>query len=89
MGAAGTSQAWPLKEVSISPRLGNVPRLLRRSGHGHIECTDAPLLSRWFAGKGSRIERIADYLERRKGAIVAAALATVALLVAGAHWGVP
>ena len=55
-GDDGREERWPLGEVVPSPRLGNTPRILRREGHGQIECADAPELAQWFPHPPSRIE---------------------------------
>lgn len=80
---------WPLAEVEASPRLGSTPRVLRREGHGHVECADSPLLDAWGLRPASRVEAFADWLERRKLAIAVAALAAVAGTVGFVQFGVP
>jgi Zn-dependent protease with chaperone function len=82
-------QHWPVAEVSLSPRLGSTPRLLRRPGHGQIECEDSPLLDRWLPRRSSRIEQWADWLERRRAAIAVAAVGTVAATVLFIQSGLP
>lgn len=83
------AQLWPVAEIALSPRLGSTPRLLRRAGHGQIECPDSPLLEQWLPRRSSRIEQFADWLERRRLAIVAAALVTVLATVGFIQFGVP
>lgn len=85
----GQVAEWPLAEVAISPRLGSTPRLLRRAGHGHVECTDSPLLDQWGLEPRGWVERAADWLERRRVAIAAAAAATVLATVGFVQYGVP
>lgn len=85
----GGDLLWPLSEIAIDPRLGSAPRILRRPGHGQIECADAPELERWFARRSGRIERYADWLERRRWAIAGAALLVLAGTVGFVRWGVP
>lgn len=80
---------WPAAEIDLSPRLGSAPRLLRREGYGHIECPDSALLEQWLPGRSSRIEAFADWLERHRLAIAAAAVFTVLATVAFVRWGVP
>lgn len=82
-------EEWPRTEIRISPRLGSTPRTLRRPGHGHLEVADGPELQAWFPRAPSRVEAFADFLERRRAAIVLAALATVALTLGFVHYGVP
>lgn len=82
-------ECWPLAETTVSPRLGSAPRILRRRGHGHLECADSPLFDTWFPAGGGWVERSADWLERRRAAIMGAALATVALMVGAIRFGVP
>lgn len=85
----GESVDWPLAEVTLAPRLGSTPRILRRAGHGQVECPHSPLLEDWFPRPESRVEAAADWLERRRGAIAVAALATAAFAVAFFRIGVP
>lgn len=86
--ADGARLAWPSAAVVISPRLGSTPRVLRLPDGGRIESPDDPSLDAWFQAP-SRVERIADWLERRRGAIVGAALGTVVAIVLGLRFGVP
>lgn len=87
--ADGEAVEWPLAEVSLSPRLGSTPRILRRSGHGQVECADEPLLAEWFRMPSSRVEAFADWLERRRPAIAGAALFTVLATVVFIRFGLP
>lgn len=84
-----TETSWPLAETAISPRLGSTPRVLRRAGHGQVECPDSPLLRQWFPKPPSRIEVAADWLERRRLAILVAAIGTLAFAIAFLRIGVP
>lgn len=86
---AGESHDWPLSALTISPRLGNTPRILRLPDGGRIECPDSPLLAQWFPRPSSRIEAFADWLERRRLAILGAAIATVLATVVFMRVGVP
>lgn len=88
---AGEDEArdWPCGEVRPSARLGHAPRLLAVPGGGRIEVADGPILDAWFPRPPSRIEATADWLERRRPWIAAAALLTVSLVVASLRWGVP
>lgn len=85
----GETLEWPLAEIRIDSRLGNAPRVLRRAGHGQLECEDSPLLAEWFARRGSRIEAWADRLERRRGAIAAAVVIAAVGVVLALKLGVP
>lgn len=78
----------PLAAVSISPRLGSTPRTLRVPGHGQIQCAHSPALDLWFAPP-SRIEALADWLERRRAPALAAAAATVIGVVLFLGFGLP
>lgn len=80
---------WPLDEVELSPRLGSTPRMLRRAGHGQVECVHDPVLESWLPRPASRVEAAADWLERRRTAIAVAALVAVALVVGFFRVGVP
>ncbi|MGY1457167.1 M48 family metallopeptidase [Luteimonas sp. A534] len=85
----GGSVDWPLVEVALAPRLGSTPRVLRRPGHGQLECAHSPLLEAWFPRPSSRIEAMADWLERRRAAIAVAALVAVAFVAVFFNIGVP
>lgn len=74
--------------LRISPRLGNTPRIIQLPGHGQFECADSPLLEQWLATP-SRIEAIADWLERRRTAALFAALITVFGVIAFFKIGLP
>jgi Zn-dependent protease with chaperone function len=82
--------AWPLAEISVSPRLGSTPRILRRDGFGQIECADSALLESWLpTRRETRVEACVDWLERQRIAILAAAAVTVLATVAFVKFGVP
>lgn len=85
----GYVETWPLSGISLSPRLGSTPRTMRRQGHGHVACPDSPLFEQWFPRTTSRVEDLADWLERRKAVIAAATLIVVAATVGFVHRGVP
>lgn len=85
----GEAIDWPMAEVVLAPRLGSTPRMLRRPGHGQVECAHSPLLEAWFPRPASRVEAAADWLERRRLAIAAAALVTVAFVIGFFRLGVP
>lgn len=87
--ADGSFTTWPLAETTLSPRLGSTPRVLRRPGHGQVECPDSPLLAQWFPRPASRIEAAADWLERRRLAILVAAIGTLLFSAAFLRVGVP
>lgn len=85
----GASHLWPAAEIELGARLGSTPRVLRRAGHGHVECADAPELDAWLPGRSSRIEGLADWLERRRAAIATAALVVVLATVGFVQFGLP
>ncbi len=85
----GDVQSWPLATVRISPRLGRTPRTLSLPDGGRIELPDSAALDIWFPRPPSRVEAFADWLERRKYAIAASALITVALIVGFVQYGLP
>ncbi len=85
----GQVRDWPAAEVSLSTRLGSTPRLLRRAGHGQIECADDPCLSAWFPRRAGRVEALADWLERRKAAIALAAAVAVLAVFGFFRYGLP
>jgi len=80
---------WPLAGIRISPRLGRTPRTLTLPDGGRIELPDSPVLDAWFPMPPSRVEAVADWLERRKYAIAAAAAITVAVIVGFVQFGLP
>lgn len=86
---ANQANVWPLSALVISPRLGSTPRILQLPDGGRIECPDSPLLAQWFPQPPSRIEAAADWLERRRMAILGAAMATVLATVVFMRVGVP
>lgn len=85
----GDTQRWPLESITISPRLGSTPRILRLPDGARVEVADSPRMQAWFGGGESRIEAFADWLERRRLAIAAAAVVTVAATVLFVKFGVP
>lgn len=85
----GVRHEWPVSEVELSARLGSTPRLLRRTGHGHVECADADELDVWLPGRSSRIEHFADWLERRRAAIATAAAIILVATVGFVQFGLP
>ena len=87
-GAEG-QPAWPLADIRISPRLGRTPRTLTLPDGGRIEVADGPLMDDWFPRPPSRVEAIADWLERRKYAIGIAAVMTVAVILGFWRFGLP
>lgn len=63
-------------EARLSPRLGQTPRILQLPGErGQLQLADSPLLDAWLP-LPSRLEAIADWLERRRVAVLASAAAT-------------
>ncbi len=87
--AGERSQAWPLDAVVISPRLGNTPRILRFPDGSRVEVADAPALEVAFGASVGRIDVFSDWLERRRAAIVGAAVATVVAVLLFVQFGVP
>src|SRR6185503_3440556 len=67
---------------------GRTPRVIRLPGHGQFECADSPLVDEWFTAP-SRIEAIADWLERRRAAMLTAALVIVVGVVFFFEVGLP
>lgn len=74
--------------LSISTRLGSTPRTLQIPGQGHVQCEDSPVFDSWFP-RQSRIEKIADWFERRKTAALSAAAFTVISVVLFYFFGIP
>lgn len=74
--------------IRLGSRLGNTPRVLALPDGSRVECADSPLLDDWFPVH-SWIEAWADWLERRRSAILVAALGTIACVVVFFRFGVP
>lgn len=85
----GESQRWPLEAVRIRPRLGNTPRVLQLPDGGRVEVADSPELEGWFPHGSGRIEGWADWLERRRSAILGSALLVLAATVLFLRHGMP
>lgn len=85
----GERQQWPLEAIAISPRLGSTPRVLRLPDGARVEAPDSETLQAWFGAGESQVETFADWLERRRGAIAVAAVATVAATLLFLKFGVP
>ena len=84
----GTVLEFAAAELQLSPRLGRMPRTLRLPGEGHLQVEDSPLLEQWLPTP-SRIEAIADWLERRRTAALTAGAATVLGVVLFFQVGLP
>ncbi len=67
---------FAVAEVTLSPRLGSMPRTLSLPGEGHLEMADSPLIDQWVP-TSSRIEAAAHWLEKRRSAAIGAGLVTV------------
>lgn len=74
---SGGELRWPLREVHVSERLGNTPRLLTHAGGGHCEVNDQVGLEKLLAQTG--VSR--DWLEGLQHSLPWA-LAAVVLIVA-------
>ena len=85
----GQRQLWPLEAVRIRPRLGNTPRVLQLPDGGRVEVADSPELEGWFPHGSGRIEGWADWLERRRSAILGSALLVLAATVLFLRHGMP
>ncbi|MBW8368308.1 MAG: M48 family metallopeptidase [Arenimonas sp.] len=72
----GMALEFASAEVTLSPRLGSMPRTLTLPGEGHLELADSPLLDQWVP-TSSRIEAAAHWLEQRRSAAIGAGVATV------------
>ena len=74
--------------LRLSPRLGRLPRRLELPGAGHLEIEDSPLLDQWLPRRG-RVEAFADWLERRRLAVLGSAAALVLGVVGFFQLGLP
>ena len=79
---------FAVADVTLTPRLGSMPRTLRLPGEGHLDLADSPLLDRWIP-TSSRIEAAAHWLEQRRTAAIGSALATVLAVVFFFQVGLP
>ena len=75
-------------ELRLSPRLGRLPRQLALPGAGHLELEHSPLLEAWLPTPG-RLEAAADWLERRRAAVLASAVVMVLGVVGFFEIGLP
>ncbi|MFL6591298.1 MAG: M48 family metallopeptidase [Luteimonas sp.] len=80
---------WPIQSVAISPRLGRTPRVLRLPNGARIEVADSPSFTHWLGRPVGGMEQAADWLERRRAAVLVAAVSTVVATLAFLHSGVP
>ncbi|KAA2285356.1 M48 family metallopeptidase [Arenimonas fontis] len=81
LDSEGEVLEFAARQAELSPRLGRMPRTLRLpEGRGQLQLADSPLLDAWLPVP-SRVEAVADWLERRRTAALAAAVATVAGVV--------
>ena len=67
--------------LRLGPRLGRLPRQLWLPGEGHLELAHSTELERWLPRRG-RLEAWADWLERRRAAVLVSAAALVLGVVA-------
>lgn len=90
LSADGFELRWPLREVNISERLGNTPRLLTFSGGGHCEITDHAALDALLAGIGARQSWLDGMQQSLAWGLIAALLIVVALFASYRYllpWG--
>lgn len=80
--------AFETAALRLSPRLGRLPRRLELPGAGHLEIEDSPLLDQWLPRRG-RVEAFADWLERRRLAVLGSAAALVLGVVGFFQLGLP
>jgi Zn-dependent protease with chaperone function len=88
LSSEGEVRDFALAAVEISQRLGKTPRVLRLPEAGQVEVEDGDELHSWF-GERSRIEALADWLERRRSAALSAAAITVLGVVLFFEFGLP
>lgn len=74
---------WPLREISVSERLGNTPRLLSYAGGGHCEVNDQAGLDNLLAQSGVRRHWLDGMQHSLPWALTAVVLIVVAF--AGAY----
>lgn len=87
--ADGELRRWPLEAVRIRPRLGSTPRVLQLPDGGYLEVAHSPELEHWFPEGGGRIEGWADWLERRRSAMLGSALLVLAATILFLRHGMP
>lgn len=86
--ADGDVREFAVAELALSPRLGRLSRQLRLPDGGQLEIGDSPLLDAWLPAP-SRVEAIADWLERRRTMMLGAALLLVGGVVGFFQVGLP
>lgn len=79
---------YAVAELRLSPRLGRLPRQLALPGEGHLELEHSSLLEAWLPVPG-RLEAVADWLERRRAAVLSSALVLVLGVVGFFELGLP
>ena len=79
---------FDVASLRLSPRLGELPRQLALPGAGHLEIGHSPLLDQWLPRRG-RVEAFADWLERRRMAVLGSAAAMVLGVWAFFQLGLP
>lgn len=79
---------FDVAELTLSPRLGRLSRQLRLPDGGQLEIGDSPLLDAWLPAP-SRVEAIADWLERRRTMMLGAAVLLVGGVVGFFQVGLP
>lgn len=75
-------------ELSISPRLGRMERIVTLPQLGQLQMADSPLLDQWLPDR-DRIEGWAHRLERHRTAAIGAGVATVLSIVLFFQFGLP
>lgn len=88
LSAGDEVQEFEATALRLSPRLGRLPRRLDLPGAGHLEIEDSPLLDEWLPRRG-RVEAAADWLERRRVAVLGSAAALVLGVVLFFQAGLP
>lgn len=86
--AGDEAREFEAASLRLSPRLGGLPRQLALPGEGHLELEHSPLLEQWLPARG-RVEAFADWLERRRLAVLGSAVALVLGVVAFFEIGLP
>lgn len=88
MDSEGEVRDFDATTLEISPRLGQMERILQLPGVGQVHLADSPLLDAWLPRR-DRIEGFAHWLEGKRAAALGAAIATVVSVVVFFQIGLP
>jgi Zn-dependent protease with chaperone function len=88
MDSEGEVRDFAAAQLQISPRLGQMERILQLPELGQVHLADSPLLDAWLPRR-DRVEGWAHWLEGKRAAALGAAIATVVGVVLFVQVGLP